>query len=561
MDRVSGFERVSRGHQAASRPASVAADVGERTSLGCFGFGQRYRFSASGGADVWASRWRFLSVKPQGFVEFSREVSSLPLDLRGRCYRFAVREGSRAHHDIRDAFAALGGDGATPRMIKDVLQDGHHAELLGPILTLIKYRLIDMQSLVPVTLPASLRRGGDWTSRASFLHRIAIEGRNPEPEPYRRYLHHPDRHSSLEERFGALARCGVPLDLPDRDGFTPLHYAVSEDNCDAIQALIAAGANLEARSRDRQTPLLLAVRSGANNALELLLDAGADISARYPGEPTAGAMLVVTAYTDAEDFYIRDIERPRPIADDDWTALHWAAALNTDASSDSLRLLLRHRADPNALSIDKETPLHVVCRRRGDSNKVRRLLRFGAGPHLRNVAGYNPLHLAAKWNAASSLKWLLQVGMNPNDVLDAERGVPLSLALKFYAERAAVELVRAGAVFTRMDVNLAAEHGMCDLVRLMASKSDFDFRGNDGFKPLIHAAAVSRSPEMVRLVVQELGVPVNMLAKGPAGDCDHYYLPTEVAIHGYIYDTLVELGGEPVGWPRLLSQPRVYAIQ
>ncbi len=66
---------------------------------------------------------------------------------------------------------------------------------------------------------------------------------------------------------------GARLELT---GWTPLHYAASGAESDAVDLLVRRGARLDARSPNGTTPLMMAARYGSESSVKRLLEAGAD---------------------------------------------------------------------------------------------------------------------------------------------------------------------------------------------------------------------------------------------------------------------------------------------
>ena len=52
----------------------------------------------------------------------------------------------------------------------------------------------------------------------------------------------------------------------DRDGWTPLHYAISNKQVGIIKTLVESGADVHAVDKDGKTPLLLAKEMGYGEA-------------------------------------------------------------------------------------------------------------------------------------------------------------------------------------------------------------------------------------------------------------------------------------------------------
>lgn len=71
---------------------------------------------------------------------------------------------------------------------------------------------------------------------------------------------------------------GVDVNIQDRQGYTPLHYASKSGNREAILFLINNRAVVNSRNNMNQTPLLLACcRSRDVESVRILLDNGAEI--------------------------------------------------------------------------------------------------------------------------------------------------------------------------------------------------------------------------------------------------------------------------------------------
>ena len=127
-----------------------------------------------------------------------------------------------------------------------------------------------------------------------------------------------------EGDVGELTRLvsrGVPANVRDVNGFTPLMAAVVNDRVPAARALLERGAEINARTRGGITSLMLGIINDRPDAVNLLLERGADVNAQ------SGA---------------------------GWTALTFAAWRGDDAL---VRVLLSHGARPNVLDKQGWTPL------------------------------------------------------------------------------------------------------------------------------------------------------------------------------------------------------------
>ncbi|EGF91152.1 ankyrin repeat family protein [Asticcacaulis biprosthecium C19] len=109
--------------------------------------------------------------------------------------------------------------------------------------------------------------------------------------------------------------------------------------------------------------------------------------------------------------------------------LHYAADTNRvlpGAQAETINVLLKAGADPNAIDMSGVAPLHRAVRTRG-SAAVEALLAGSADPNLKNGNGSAPLHLAlrttgrggsgtptAKREQAEIIRLLLAAGANPD---------------------------------------------------------------------------------------------------------------------------------------------------
>jgi len=84
-----------------------------------------------------------------------------------------------------------------------------------------------------------------------------------------------------------LAALSPNINELDKNGYTPLLYAINRSHLAVVTELLNAGADVNARGRDGITPLIAAVMRGESSMVETLLKAGADITASLPSGETA----------------------------------------------------------------------------------------------------------------------------------------------------------------------------------------------------------------------------------------------------------------------------------
>jgi len=170
---------------------------------------------------------------------------------------------------------------------------------------------------------------------------------------------------------------------------------------------------------------------------------------------------------------------------DGYTPLHTAAH---QGHVDVVKLLLEHGADPNARSINGYTPLHTAAFA-GYVDVVKLLLEHGADPNARGKDGYTPLHTAAHQGHVDNVKLLLEHGADPN-AQDASGWTPLHIA----ASKGRVDVVK-----------LLLEYGADPTVKDKDGKTPLDLaRGRD------HAGVVSLIEEWLRRRPPPGGAPANL---------------------------------------------------
>jgi ankyrin repeat protein len=277
-------------------------------------------------------------------------------------------------------------------------------------------------------------------------------------------------------RVRALLDSNTPpdLNLPARDGLTPLLWAAQANDIALARTLLEAGADPNSANRYGISPLWLAATNRSAALVELLFAYGADAAATMPHGETV--LMAAARAGDAASIRLLIAAGADPNAAETShgeTALIWAAAEN---HPDAVRALVADGADPDKASRALDlAPMDWV--------------QVGMVSTVLPVGGWVPLMYAARENALDAALALVEQGANP-DAQDPDGNTALLIALanEHYdfaaalleagadpdvADRAgmtaldaAVERVTAGDDFGRPPVPRFDEHDALDLVRL-----------------------------------------------------------------------------------------------
>ena len=199
-----------------------------------------------------------------------------------------------------------------------------------------------------------------------------------------------------EEIVSTLLTRGADKDAPDAQGMSPLMMAAHTGQLAVVKLLLAADADAEIRDRDQSTALIQAASRGHVGVVKVILGQEVDVDA---ADDQGCAALHVAA--DCHHVCVIDalVEAGADIELKDsagLTPLCLAACsyfLDYDASSSNkcttMRVLLRHGANPRVQDDTGYTPLHHVCSTKSAAlpTAVDLLLQHGADETTVNDSG------------------------------------------------------------------------------------------------------------------------------------------------------------------------------
>lgn len=98
------------------------------------------------------------------------------------------------------------------------------------------------------------------------------------------------REGMTEELVGFLDH-GLPLDVQDLDGNTPLMLAAYHGHADTVRQLVGRGADVDLHNKRGQAPVAGALFKGEDEVVRLLIGAGADVDAGTPSARDTAAVF------------------------------------------------------------------------------------------------------------------------------------------------------------------------------------------------------------------------------------------------------------------------------
>jgi ankyrin repeat protein len=234
-----------------------------------------------------------------------------------------------------------------------------------------------------------------------------------------------DRATAIEK-----IKAHADVRMRDVDGTTCLHWAAHRSDPELARLLIAAGADVRAVNFYGATPMSAAAENGDTVMLGILLHAGADVESANQEGQTALMAVARTGSVEAARLLLR--HRANPNAREHWggqTALMWAAA---QSQPQMVRLLLDHGARVDLRATTRDWPRRVTAEgrpkdmehggftallyaaREGCVECARELVRAKADVNLSDPDGVTPLVLALMnihWDMA---RYLIEAGADVN---------------------------------------------------------------------------------------------------------------------------------------------------
>ena len=257
--------------------------------------------------------------------------------------------------------------------------------------------------------PEALAAGQDHAVDATepMVQRLRLERRDALPhgemQQRLREFHEPNRLAVIDALFNVNEK---NIDVTDRSGNTPLHYAINAGNVQVANRLIEAGATIDPARPSSLHAMHRFAREGNEDILKILIKAGVDVN-----QPAADGS---TALENALEFAHSDVEAARIL-------------IATGA-----RITPEKQIAINGLTFAAKT---------NQVDIAQALLAAGVDLNARNSQGKTALHNAAQADSLETLELLLkEPGLDVT--IKFQNATAFDLAMKAINTEAAVRIFR-----------------------------------------------------------------------------------------------------------------------
>ncbi|KAH8659968.1 putative ankyrin repeat protein [Xylariales sp. PMI_506] len=219
-----------------------------------------------------------------------------------------------------------------------------------------------------------------------------------------------------------LVEAGVPVDLENKDGFTPLAIAARHNNLPVVKYLVDKGCRVNVYGASFGSIAHLACVSGNLEMIRILIDAGADHETVHPdyGESLLYTALSITNRKDLAAvvrYLVDEVKVPiNKLGGRYGYPIIYAASLDLirNPSKGLLRFLVRRKANLELADDQGRRAVHLAATSIWD-NGLRILVEAGADPQARDKFGRTPLHFAASSSWYDTAQYLMNQLGNDSD--------------------------------------------------------------------------------------------------------------------------------------------------
>jgi ankyrin repeat protein len=215
-------------------------------------------------------------------------------------------------------------------------------------------------------------------------------------------LHWAVRYGQLDVVKYLVEEKGADVNAANKDGNTPLHWAVRYGKWDIVKYLVEEkGADVNAANNDGNTPLHWAAEKGKLDVVKLLIEHGADLLTRnnhdtvlhraVSGNSEQVIRIILNKVKEIFNQYSQQIYQYINSQDTEGdTPLMWATERG---KVNSARTLLEYGVDIDVKNNDDTTALHWAAKN-GHLDITQLLLEYNASVNIKDKSGKIPLDLA-----------------------------------------------------------------------------------------------------------------------------------------------------------------------
>lgn len=268
---------------------------------------------------------------------------------------------------------------------------------------------------------------------------------------------------------------GNQLDINNN---SPLHLAVGKDNIEMVKLLLSFGSSVSSKDNEGKTPLHIASERGSTDMISILLNAEADVNALdYRGQST---LMLATIYnhSSAVELLIKRGAKVNYEDDQGFTALKRAVFIK---DSKVTKILVEN----GARICESQNLVHFAVVY-NQFEIVESLKHGGARLDTRDSIGKTPLMVAIEYRNLEMVKFLLELGANPNTINHLSKSTSLHMSI-FYIKD-------AGIIETYIDL-------------LLKYGANWYARSHFGFDALYYAFLHKNDPAAIHLI--RIGMDVN----------------------------------------------------
>ena len=323
--------------------------------------------------------------------------------------------------------------------------------------------------------------------------------------------------NGAKEMAEILLQHNADVSARREDGLTPFHIACENGHLEVAELLLQYHADINGSVREDRyffTVLHVACRDGSKDLVKFLLRHNADVDLKTADGCATHHLLYRSPTT--EELSLCNEADNRGATDGGQTPLYLACL---EGHTDSVRLLLSHRADVNIQSTREDTALHVACYK-GHTDIVRALLSHNAAVNMKDAAGHTPLYVACETGHTETVRLLLQRDDTDVNAATGGRGSALHIACPNGLTEIARLLIQHNSNVNISGPNSVTPlHWACDKCHadvvdlLLQHNADVNITGPYGATPL-HCACFHGHADVVNLLLQH---SADMNITGPDG--------------------------------------------